>query len=68
MQESGEFEQKRRAQQVTWMWTMLEDRLRMRLRADAGVKRHVAALEARVANGELTPTLAVEEIAQMLGV
>jgi hypothetical protein len=38
------------------------------LRSDASVKRHVAALEARVANGELAPTLAVEEIAQMLGV
>jgi LAO/AO transport system kinase len=68
MQASGEFDQKRRAQQVKWMWTMLEDRLRARLRSDAGVKRHVAALEARVAKGELAPTLAVEEIAQMLGV
>jgi LAO/AO transport system kinase len=68
MQASGEFDQKRRAQQVKWMWTMLEHRLRTRLRSDAGVKRHVAALEARVAKGELAPTLAVEEIAQMLGV
>jgi LAO/AO transport system kinase len=68
MQASREFDGKRRAQQVKWMWTMLEDRLRSRLRADADVKRHVAALEARVANGELAPTLAVEEIAQMLGV
>jgi LAO/AO transport system kinase len=68
MQASGGFEAKRRAQQVKWMWTMLEDRLRMRLRSDASVKRHVAALEARVANGELAPALAVEEIARMLGV
>jgi LAO/AO transport system kinase len=68
MQASGEFEAKRRAQQVKWMWAMLENRLRARLRSDASVKRHVAALEARVANGELAPTLAVEEIAQMLGV
>jgi LAO/AO transport system kinase len=68
MQASGEFDPRRRAQQVKWMWTMLEDRLRARLRSDAGVKRHVAALEGRVAKGELAPTLAVEEIAQMLGV
>jgi LAO/AO transport system kinase len=68
MQASGEFEAKRRVQQVKWMWTMLEDRLRARLRSDGSVKRHVAALEARVANGELAPTLAVEEIAEMLGV
>jgi LAO/AO transport system kinase len=68
MQASGEFAARRRAQQVKWMWTMLEERLRARLRSDASVKRHVAALEARVAEGELAPTLAVEEIAQMLGV
>jgi LAO/AO transport system kinase len=68
MQASGEFDQRRRAQQVKWMWTMLEDRLRAKLRSDDNVKRHVAALEARVVNGELAPTLAVEEIAQMLGV
>jgi LAO/AO transport system kinase len=68
MQASGEFDRKRRMQQVKWMWTMLEDRLRARLRSDASVKRQVAALEARVAQGEVAPTLAVEEIAKMLGV
>jgi LAO/AO transport system kinase len=68
MQASGEFEAKRRAQQVKWMWTMLEDRMRARLRSDASIKRHVAGLERRVADGELAPTLAVEEIARMLGV
>ncbi len=67
MQASGEFDAKRRGQQVKWMWTMLEERLHARLRSDAKLKRHVAALEARVAEGELAPTLAVEEIAQMLG-
>ncbi len=67
MQASGEFDAKRRGQQVKWMWTMLEERLHARLRSDAKLKRHVAALEARVAQGELAPTLAVEEIAQMLG-
>jgi LAO/AO transport system kinase len=50
------------------MWTMLEERLHVRLRSDAGLRRHVAALEARVAKGELAPTLAVEDIARMLGV
>jgi LAO/AO transport system kinase len=68
MQASGEFETKRRTQQVKWMWAMLENRLRARLRSDATVKRRLAALEARVANGELAPTLAVEEIAEILGV
>jgi LAO/AO transport system kinase len=68
MQASGEFAGKRRSQQVKWMWTMLEDRLRARLRSDAGIKQQVGLLEARVAAGELAPTLAVKEIARMLGV
>jgi hypothetical protein len=38
------------------------------LRSDANLKCQVAALEARVANGELAPTFAVDEIARMLGV
>ncbi|MGA8602405.1 MAG: methylmalonyl Co-A mutase-associated GTPase MeaB [Beijerinckiaceae bacterium] len=67
-QASGEFDTKRCAQQVKWMWTMLEERLHVRLRSDAGLRRHVVALEARVAKGELAPTLAVEDIARMLGV
>ncbi|HEX3182215.1 MAG TPA: methylmalonyl Co-A mutase-associated GTPase MeaB [Beijerinckiaceae bacterium] len=68
MQASGDFDAKRRAQQVKWMWTMMEERLHARLRSDANLKCQVAALEARVANGELAPTLAVDEIARMLGV
>jgi LAO/AO transport system kinase len=42
--------------------------LRARLRSDAGIKQQVGLLEARVAAGELAPTIAVEEIARMLGV
>jgi LAO/AO transport system kinase len=68
MRASGEFETKRRNQQVKWMWTMLEERLHARLRSDPELKRHVTALEGRVAQGELAPTLAVEEIARMLGI
>ncbi|MCW2275071.1 methylmalonyl Co-A mutase-associated GTPase MeaB [Rhodoblastus acidophilus] len=64
---SGEFAQKRRAQQVKWMWTMLEERLHSRLRRDPQVKARLQALEARVAEGALSPTLAVEDISALLG-
>ena len=50
------------------MWTMLEERLTARLRGDASVRAKVKQAEAQVAAGKLAPTLAVEEIAQMLGV
>ncbi|MBB4197688.1 methylmalonyl Co-A mutase-associated GTPase MeaB [Rhodoblastus sphagnicola] len=64
---SGEFAQKRRAQQVKWMWTMLEERLHSRLRKDPKVKARLPELERRVAEGALSPTLAVEDIAALLG-
>jgi LAO/AO transport system kinase len=68
MTASGELATRRRAQQVKWMWSMLEERLTARLRSDPAVRGKVRQAEAAVAAGKLTPTLAVEEIAQLLGV
>lgn len=65
---AGEFDARRRAQQVKWMWSMLEERLLSRLRTDAKVKSRLPALERAVADGALAPTLAVDEIAALLGV
>jgi LAO/AO transport system kinase len=68
MTASGEMTALRRAQQVKWMWTMLEERLTARLRSDPAVRAKLRAAEAAVAEGRLAPTLAVEEIASLLGV
>jgi len=68
MTESGELAARRRDQQVKWMWTMLEERLTARLRSDAAVRAKLRQSEAQVAEGKLAPMLAVEEIAQLLGV
>jgi LAO/AO transport system kinase len=65
---SGELAARRREQQVKWMWTMLEERLTARLRNDPAVRAKLRQAEAAVAAGKLAPTLAVEEIAQLLGV
>jgi LAO/AO transport system kinase len=59
--------QKRRRQDVKWMWAMVEDRLQARLRHDPALKARTPALEAEVAAGRLAPTLAAEEIARALG-
>jgi LAO/AO transport system kinase len=59
--------EKRRAQQVRWMWTLIEERFRERLRTDPKVKARLPALEAAVADGKLPPALAAEEIADLLG-
>ena len=67
MTASGELEQRRRDQQVKWMWTLLEERLTARLRNDPAVRGKLKQAEAAVAAGTLAPTLAVDEIAEMLG-
>ena len=64
---TGELAERRRAQQVKWMWTMLEERLTARLRSDPAVRAKLKAAEAAVAAGTLAPTLAVEEIAALIG-
>ena len=67
MTASGELAARRREQQVKWMWSMLEERLTARLRSDPAVRAKLRPREAAVAAGKLAPTLAVEEIAQLLG-
>jgi LAO/AO transport system kinase len=64
---TGEFAAKRRAQQVKWMWAMIEDRLLARLRGDPAVRAMLPVLESRVAEGSLAPTLAAEDVAEALG-
>jgi len=68
MTASGELAAHRREQQVKWMWTMLEERLTARLRSDPAVRSKLRQAEAAVADGKLAPTLAVEQIAQLLGI
>jgi LAO/AO transport system kinase len=67
MSQTGELAARRREQQVKWLWAMLEERVFARLKADAGLRAKVPQLEAAVADGRLSPTVAVEEIATALG-
>jgi len=48
------------------MWSMLEQRMMARLRADPSVRAKVKTVEAEVADGRVTPALAAEQIAKML--
>src|SRR5438309_7563946 len=66
MNASGEFLARRREQQVKWMWSMLEQRMMARLRADPAIRAKVKKTEAEVADGRVTPALAAEQIAEML--
>jgi len=66
MTASGELAAQRRAQQVKWMWAMLEERLFARLRHDPAIRTRLKDAEAAVAAGTLTPTLAVDQIVALL--
>ena len=67
MSEAGEFDARRREQQVKWMWAMLEERLFAPLRSDRAIKAALASIEAEVAAGTLAPATAVDKIVGMLG-
>jgi GTPase len=64
---SGEFAARRREQQVKWMWTMLEQRVFARLHADRSTKAKLKQIETAVAEGRLSPALAVDQTARLLG-
>jgi LAO/AO transport system kinase len=59
---NGAFEAKRRAQQIRWMWAMIDDRLKSRLRGDAGLKALTQDMENGITAGKVTPALAADKI------
>lgn len=60
--DAGEFDARRRAQQVDWTWTMVRDTVLDRVLTHPEVRRIRADVERRVLEGELTPTLAAQEL------
>jgi LAO/AO transport system kinase len=66
MNASGDFAARRREQQVKWMWSMLEQRMLARLRADTSTRARVKKIESEVADGRLTPAVAAEQILELL--
>ncbi len=62
VEEAGELASRRQRQARAWMWNEVSEDLMTALRADAGVKRQIAGLEARVAKGEITPGAAAETL------
>lgn len=64
---AGALEARRSAQQVKWMWTLFDDRLRERMRAEPALRAQWPAIERAVAAGTLSPTLGASRIAALLG-
>ena len=60
--EAGEFEARRRAQQVDWTWPMVRDTVLDRVLSNPAVRKIRADVERQVRAGELTPALAAQQI------
>jgi LAO/AO transport system kinase len=65
---TGALAARRRAQQIKWMWAMLEDRVAARLRSDPALRAKLPRLETAVAEGRISASMAVEELAAALGI
>jgi LAO/AO transport system kinase len=59
---AGEFDARRRAQQVDWTWAMVRDAVLDRVLNHPGVKAVRAETERQVRDGEITPALAAQRI------
>lgn len=60
--EAGEFEARRRAQQVDWTWQLVRDAVLAQVLRHPAVDKIRADLENQVLAGELTPVLAAQQI------
>jgi LAO/AO transport system kinase len=62
--DAGEFAERRRRQQVRWMWSMVTDILTDRLDTDPGVREARRRAEDAVRSGDLTPALGAQQIVE----
>src|ERR1700733_9904102 len=60
--DAGEFEARRRAQQVDWTWQMVRDTVLDQVLSNPAVREIRADVERQVRAGELTPALAAQQI------
>ncbi|GAY18384.1 methylmalonyl Co-A mutase-associated GTPase MeaB [Mycobacterium sp. shizuoka-1] len=62
LSEAGEFDARRRRQQVDWTWSMVRDAVLDRVLSHPAVRAERAEIERAVRDGELTPALAAQRI------
>ena len=62
--DAGQFEARRRSQQVDWTWQLVRDTVLDRVLSNPAVRKLRTEVERQVMTGELTPALAAEQILQ----
>ena len=67
MQQSGEFDARRRHQARAWMWELIDQGLRARFAGHAQVRQDLPVLQAAVEAGQTTPSAAAQRLLAYLG-
>jgi LAO/AO transport system kinase len=67
MQGAGKLEAKRQEQQVQWLWTLFDERLKVRLTHEPRVRAMLQAIEDDVRGGRLTPVNGVNALLGAVG-
>src|ERR1700738_1484735 len=68
LSEAGEFEARRRAQQVDWTWQMVRDTVLDRVLSNPAVRKARADVERRGVTGGLTPARAAQQILKLASI
>jgi len=67
LKDAGEWQEKRKSQQVEWMWAIIRERILSKIETNEKVQSLVPQLELQVAESKLTPALAALEILTIMG-
>ena len=67
LKDAGEWQEKRKSQQVEWMWAIIRERILSKIETNEKVQSLVPQLELQVAESKLTPALAALEILTIIG-
>jgi len=67
LSETGEIMEKRRLQDIKWMWALVYERLHEKLHKDPSVKHSLPMIEAAVSSGNMSPNSAANQIIGYLG-
>ena len=67
LKDAGEWQEKRKSQQVEWMWAIIRERILSKIETNEKVQSLVPQLELQVAESKLTPALAALEILTVIG-
>lgn len=64
--DTGEFDQRRRKQSLDWMWTLVEDGLKLRFKDNDKINNAIPTISQRVESGKISPSAAADTLLSYL--